>query len=303
MNRHVARLAIGALALGVGCAGNPELQNLGTSILTSAGLSSSQAQALFAAGEQSAKAADGLTAEEEYFLGRSVSASLLAKYPPNRDRRLNDYVSRIGSVLAAASDRPETFAGYRFQVLDSSEVNAFAAPGGFIFVTRGLLELVADEDELAAVLAHEVAHVVAEDGVKAVSSANMSQALSILGKQALNDTIASRGGVSGQALGALTETFSSSVDDVVQTLVVNGYSRSQEYDADRYAALLLARAGYNPASLTTVLEKLEQAARGGGGMFDTHPAPQDRLATLGSLEVRPPAPHRTQRFARATAKL
>ncbi|HHF43560.1 MAG TPA: peptidase M48, partial [Candidatus Aminicenantes bacterium] len=91
-----------------------------------------------------------ITEEEEYYIGRSVAATILATYPALNNSRLTRYVNRVGQAVGVYSDRPEIFAGYHFLVLDSNEINAMAAPGGFIFITKGLLRLCRNEDMLAA---------------------------------------------------------------------------------------------------------------------------------------------------------
>jgi predicted Zn-dependent protease len=253
---------------------------MGSAILGSTGyVSYSQADSLFQAGEGLAKAAQSLTPEEEYYLGRSVSAMILAKYTPSRDAKLNQYVNRIGQIIARVSDRPETFNGYRFMVLDTPEINGFAAPGGFIFVTRGLIALCSSEEDLAGVIAHEVAHVVNGDGLKAISQANLTNALAILGREAASTAISQAG---APEIGALTSAFGGSVTDVFKTMATDGYSRSQEYAADEYAITLLRRAGYNPRGLSNVLAKLEKV-KGEGGFFETHPSASDRLDEVSDV--------------------
>ncbi len=280
---------------------NSGLGQFGSSILSSTGLvTPGQAGSIMKAGEHIAKGVEGLSEEEEYYLGRGVSATVLAKYRPYRNAAVTNYVNKVGAVVAAVSDRPETFGGYHVLVLDTPEINAMSAPGGFIFVSTGFLKIVPDEDALAAVLAHEVAHVVKGHGVKAISEANLSQALVILGKEAA----ASQG---GDVVQALTTTFGDSISDVTNTLLTKGYSRSQEYDADEYAAELLERAGYNPGGLVTMLDALEKKAKASaqGGWLSTHPAAEDRKDELGSVEAKAGAGQeiRSKRFSQAMRSL
>lgn len=248
------------------------------SAISSTGLvTQSQAETAMKAGEHIGKAAQSLNDEEEYYLGRGVAATILAKYKPYSNTSLSLYVNKVASVVAGVSDRPETFGGYHVMVLDTEEINAVSAPGGFIFVTRGFLKIVPDEDALAAVLAHEVAHVVKGHGVKAISEANLSEALILIGKEAAS----SQG---GSMVSQLTATFGDSIDDISKTLLVKGYSRSQEYEADEYAEILMKRSGYNTGSLLTMLNALDAASKGGtkGGWTSTHPKPEDRIDELGS---------------------
>ena len=106
-----------------------------------------------------AKSAEDFTPDQEYYLGRGVAATLLGQYRALRTPAANEYLNLLGQSLAKYSTKPNTFGGYRFLLLDTPEINAFAAPGGLILVTRGLAQCAANEDELAAVLAHEIAHV------------------------------------------------------------------------------------------------------------------------------------------------
>lgn len=282
-----------------GCApGQSGFSAVGSSILGSTGfVSGSQADAIFEAGGKVVKAAEGFTDEQEHYLGRGVSANIFSKYPAYKNPSVNQYVNKVGTTVASFSDRPETFGGYHFMVLNSQEINAMAAPGGFVFVTKGFLKQMTNEDMLAAVLAHEIGHVVLGHGVKAISQSNLSDALLILGREAA----ASQGGAGVQAL---TSAFGDSVTDVANTILTKGYSRSQEYDADRFAADLLKKAGYNPSAMMAmlkVLESLEESSD--SGWFSTHPEPDDRLDELEDVVsedvVTPGEAVRAERFKNA----
>lgn len=261
----------------VGCAPGSGVQQLGSSILSSTGLvTSSQADALFSAGGKLAKAASPLSEEEEYYLGRGVAAVVLSRYQPYQNAGVQTYVNKVGAAVVAHSSRPETFGGYHIQILDTEEINALSAPGGYIFLTRGFLQIMPDEDALAAVLAHEVGHIALGHGVSAISQANLTEALTILGKEAVASTTS---GLTAE----LTAAFGDSVKDVTDTLLTKGYSRSQEYAADEYAAVVLRRTGYEPQGLVAMLRALEAQADTRGsddGWFSTHPAPKRRLGEL-----------------------
>jgi len=272
---YIAALSFAAL-FSVGCAGQ-NFRDITSNVLGQTGfVTSSQASALLSAGEGVVQAVTPITEEQEYYLGRGVSAAILGRYKPLRNDAVQRYVNVVGRTMAAFSDRPDTFKGYRFLVLDSNEINAMAAPSGYVFITRGLLSQLKTEDELAGVLAHEVAHVVHADGVNAISQSKLTKAVALVGGQVL----ASQGPAE---LSEITKLFSESVDEVVETLVTNGYSRSQEYDADEYARELLLRAGYDPDALARALLTLEtanSAAQGLGGWYSTHPSPKKRREEL-----------------------
>jgi len=271
-------LASGAL---LGACANSQFADIGASVLSATGyVDQSQAKGFLLAGSKAIKSQEDLTPEQEYYLGRAVSARVLAKYPPKLDPGLTRYVNSVGQVIVSVSDLPETFGGYHFAVIESDEINAVSAPGGFVFISRGLLWRLKDEDSLAAVLAHEVAHVVHRDGVSAIANSNLFSALTDATKQA------AAVGMSKSAmpveLGPLTEMFSTSVAGLSEKLLVTGYDRSQEYKADQYAVELLRRAGYRSDSLANTLKVIQTSAgTAQGGWFDTHPTPERRLEALG----------------------
>ena len=214
-----------------------------------------------------------MTDREEYYVGRAVAATVLGQYRLYRDDRLNLYLNQVGQALALASDRPLTYGGYHFAVLDSDEVNALACPGGTILITRGMLDRARNEEELAAILAHEIAHVNHKDGVNAIQRSRWVQAATALGADAARQL--GRG-----QLDELASVFEGSVGDVVKTLLVNGYSRADELAADQSAMIIMVRLGYDPHGLTDYLARLaqEQGAGARQGFFATHPGMGDRLA-------------------------
>jgi len=241
----------------------------------------------------------GFTDSEEHYIGRSVSANLFASYSPVASEALGAYVSRVGAAVAQASDRPETFGGYRFQVLDADEVNAFAAPGGFIFVTRGMLALCEDEDMLAGVLAHEVGHVIARHGLAAIESEQKKKIIFMLGEDMVKDHF------TPEELKALSKSLGDVVGGV-KNLYNNGYGTGPEAEADRYAVTYAARAGYDPEGLHRFLLGMKKAANTAkGGMFASHPDVDDRLETvretISETRLRPlaPATARAERFRAA----
>lgn len=244
------------------------------------------------------KAARPLSDDEEYYVGRAVAARITATYPLYRNSRLTDYLNLIGQTIALQTDKPATFGGYHFALLDSSEVNAFACPGGIILITRGMLSSVKSEEELAAVLAHEIAHIIHRDGIAAIQSSRWSEALLVIGSSAAKE-------FGSKDTARLVSLFEGSIDDVFKTLVVNGYGREQEKEADSAALGYLAAAGYDPQGLTGYLKRLEQGGRGAqGGIFTTHPGTDERLENVrqsASAAVDPSATaRRNKRFADMT---
>ena len=262
-----------------GCANlnDQSFRNLSKGVLSTTGLGGSGADSLLDAGFNLAEANRPFSEEQRYYLGRGVSAMILSQYPLFKNDKLTNYINSVGLVVASASPMPATFKGYKFGILDTNEINAMSAPGGFIFVSRGFLSRLPDEDALAAVLAHEVAHVSLDHGINAISQAKTMSALASAGKGALE----SQGGFITQEATAL---FGDSVADIFKTLTSRGYSRSQEYDADKLALSILTRAKYDPSRLKEVLTILEKAGNDADvedkGWYSTHPSPERRMDNL-----------------------
>jgi predicted Zn-dependent protease len=225
-------------------------------------------------GEAVAKSFEDITPEQEYYVGRAVGANILTLYEPYPEPKANDYINLLGQTLAFSSERPETFRGYHFQILDSDEIDAFAAPGGLVFVSRGLLRCAGSEDEAASILAHEIGHVALQHGLKAIKAARFKDAGLAIGKAAVEEY--------GSAdLARVTSAFSSSIDDITSTLVNSGYSRKAEAEADLAAVEILRRAGYDPKALVRMLETMKsRLASGGPGFAKTHPDQEDRIASI-----------------------
>jgi predicted Zn-dependent protease len=272
-------LSVAFLLSMAGCAGT-QMGDIGASVLGSTGyVTQDQAKGLFSAGEHLVKSQRELTPEQEYYLGRAVSAKLLASYHPQSKPALEAYVNKVGTVVAAVSDVPETFGGYHFVVVDSPAMNAVSAPGGFVYISSGFVKMLPSEDALAAVLAHEVAHIVKRHGVNAISNANLFAALTEFSQQSAS--VAASRVSSPVDLGPVASVFSESVTGVVDTLLNKGFDRKQEYEADLYAVELLQRAGYEPRAMLEVLQLLQaHSASGEDGWFATHPQPEDRTEEL-----------------------
>jgi len=204
--------------------------------------------------------------EEEIRIGRQISGNLLGAVPLVRDDKLQRYVNLVGNWVALQSGRKDIT--WHFGVLDTEDINAFAAPGGYIFVTKGLYRRLNNEAELAGVLAHEVAHVTKKHHLKVLKQSSLIGAL-------------------GQAAGSKAQGS----DPVVQNLIGNGaeimargLDKNAEFEADRVGVVFAARAGYGPWGLPGVLQDLAGLPAKDsrtGLLYKTHPHPADRLAALG----------------------
>jgi predicted Zn-dependent protease len=156
-------------------------------------------------------------------------------------------------------------------VLQSSDINAMSTPGGHIFICRGLLDLASSEDELACILAHEIAHVSLRHGVNSVTSAKWTGAFTTLGTEAVTH-------LGTDEMREATDSYGDLVDDITTNLVTRGYSRESEREADSLAVYIVGRAGYDPNGMVSVLQKMSQLSnRSGPGFWQTHPSPEDRI--------------------------
>ncbi len=253
------------------CAGAAKLVEKGASVAEAGGyISERDKEALQKGAKVARNTFQDLTEEEEYYIGRAVAARILDKYPLAADSKLTSYVEKVGATVAACSDRPTTYGGYHFAVLETDEVNAFAAPGGIIMVTKGMLRTAKDEEELAAILAHEVGHVCAKHGLKAIKQSRLIEAFEFLAVEGAART-------SNENLARLSQVYDEVLDDVVEALVEKGYSRKQEYEADELALTIACRASYDPEGLYGALGGLEEKESGGTGLFSTHPPSGERL--------------------------
>lgn len=308
MNKISTTLQVGiaaaALALAWMTAGC-EMVNQATSIaadVAAAGgvITPDQAESTKRVGTAVTKTFQDITPEQEYYIGRTVAATVLTSYKARADQNLNAYLNEVGQALAQFSTKPETFGGYHFLTLDSDDINAFAAPGGLILATRGLLKCCQTEDELAAVLAHEIGHVEKMHGLRAIKTGRLNSALTILAVEAGKN-------LAGEQLAEVTKAFDESINDISSTLLNSGYSRKLEYEADAAAVAILKQAGYVPGALVAMLENMQKNWDSSRKDFAaTHPAPADRIKELQKIGVtssKVSANSRQQRFLAATKSL
>ena len=246
------------------------------------------------------KAFEEITPEQEYYIGRAVGANILSAYKLQTNKPvLTSYLNKICGALIINSPRPEIFNGYHVSMLDSNEINAFATPGGHIFVTRGLVNCAASEDALASVIAHEIAHIQLQHGLKAIKSSRKAAAFSS------SLSLASEITAKDSRFSELVGSFSDGVNEIVTNMMTKGYSRTQEFEADSTALQLLSMAGYKPSSLLDILQILAQKQSSQpGGFNSTHPTPAQRIENLqkkvGSYYVPDTSSFRNARFKAST---
>jgi len=237
---------------------------------------------------------EGYTLEDEYYLGRAVAANVLSVYKPyTKNEDLTKYLNKICQVLVINSSNPVTFNGYHVLVLDSADFNAFASPGGHIFITRGLVEAAASEDMLAALIAHELAHIILKHGIRLIDEMSIFTDAALAAKQGQ--------AMSGSSAANRLMTYRNSVANLSDAMIKNGYSQVFEFEADREAMKILAASGYDPAALLEVLKVLQRVQGSQRGGFNTtHPSPTDRIVNvetaLRNFRVQDTKSFRTGRF-------
>jgi predicted Zn-dependent protease len=201
-----------------------------------------------------------MTDEEEQQLGKNVSEKIRTRYGVVQDAGVHLYVSLVGTVLAQNSTRPNL--PWTFIVLDTDGVNAFAAPGGYVHITRGALALIKNEAELAGVLGHEIIHITEKHTVRAIQknqAVQMGAAETLSGSAALMDRV---------------------VAAVYENIVERGFGRGEENESDELGVTLANQTGYAPNGLVmflTTLKDRNKESKEKRGLFASHPEMQDRL--------------------------
>jgi len=218
----------------------------------------------------------GFSPEQEYFLGRSVAAAAIAEYGLDPDASRQALVKRIGASIVTLADRVRgTYGGYHFAVLDSDVPNGVSGPGGFVLITRGALRYARNEDEVAGVVAHEIAHVVHKHGEQTIrKSRDFQEKLKAL-QEKVSKPPERPGdcnicGDMARMLGGTAKTF-------VQTLIKESYEKDFELEADWDGSLYLCEVGYRASAIAEYLEVLPARE---GATWTTHPSPEDRVENL-----------------------
>ncbi len=205
-----------------------------------------------------------ISTRQEVAIGESLVEDIESKNKVTQDSTLADYINQVGQKIASGSDRRDV--EYHFKVLESEEINAFACPGGFIYIYAGLLRIMDNEAQLAGVLAHEIGHVVARHSVKRLQQ--------VLGLQVLLSL----------ALGESSELAQKALATGMG-VILQGYSRQNEFEADYNGAYYMTKAGYNPEGMIQLFGKFEEMEKGRKNAFldqllASHPPTPDRIAKV-----------------------
>lgn len=205
--------------------------------------------------------------EEEKSIGGAVALMAVSRFGGlDPDPRVQQYVTMVGTSVAQYSDRAAI--PYHFAVLGSKEPNAFACPGGYIFVTRGLVDSLNDEAELAGVLGHEIAHVSEKHALKLIRKMKM---------------VAGTAEISAAYLDANPEAFDKIVKETAKSLFETGLDKDKEADADRIGVDYANRVGYDPNGLKDFLARLGKHEADAKTMKSTHPPAKERVAVLEKI--------------------
>ena len=207
-----------------------------------------------------------ISTEKEIEIGRGIAATIAGRFPVSTDAGLTRYVNLVG--LTVASQAPRGDITYRFAVLETPIVNAYAAPGGYIFITKGSLDLIRSEAELAGVLAHEVGHVNRRHVIEQIRKSDTMREV--------KNTLDLQGFVLDRVVGTGANAL------------FTGLSRGDEMEADSLGLEYASSAGYDPGGLAAFIGRLDQHAGEGpvSEFFATHPKPNERVDRLNSIARR-----------------
>lgn len=239
---------------------------------------------------------------QEDALGKMLALSHLKNVKPVRDRKALEYINKLGQYLALYSELPDTYAGYHFMIDDDNDFNALAAPGGYIFISKGMIGLTQNESELAAILAHEIVHVQNLDALLALDAANKGYDPSYIDVK-----LKKTGGLFDVVINQINKANAEGRKYANETYKFR-YGQDQEELADWQGKEILAAAGYDPRHMDVFLQRLRSNKKFSSSDYSsTHPSAKDRLWALGTLdkieEPTPDSPERNKRYVAAFKNL
>lgn len=205
--------------------------------------------------------------EEEVTFGREISARILGRIPLYDNNELTKYINTLGKALAENSSRSDI--DFHFAVLDTEEINAYSAPGGYVFVTKGALKYVKDEAELAGIIAHEIAHITERHIVKELGIKGIEE-----------DPVAGFARFIGGGTDVAKVAFTQAVDKALDILFKNGYRRENEIQSDGIAAIICAMTNYDPKGLVRYLDRIKDIDEKKARVGKTHPVYEKRILDL-----------------------
>ena len=237
----------------------------------------------------------GFSPEQEYFLGRSVAAAAIAEHGLDPDENLQAWVRRIGAAVVRLSDRLRgTHGGWHFAVMGGEVPNAISGPGGFVLISRGAIRLARNEDEVAGILAHEMAHVAHKHGERMIRKTREFEATL---KKLQEEAIRPQPGPGGCNICAdVARLLGQASSDFVKTLDKEGYGKEFEFEADWDGSLYLCESGYRASAIAEYLELLPERE---GARWTTHPSSDERIEALRPLVYKHGCPFEADEGAKA----
>ena len=214
------------------------------------------------AGGKGLKAAS-MDQRQERAIGESVSLAATNQYGVIKNERIASYVVLVGQTIASRTSRADQ--PWVFGVLDTDKVNAFSGPGGYVWITRGAIDQMQDESELAGVLAHEIGHVVKHHGLDMAKTAAIREA-----------------GMDAAGSFSNAAQFGKLSDTVTNGIMETGFSQPQEFEADNVGVQYVIAAGYDPNGFLHFLQRMNSAQKSGGSFFSTHPGMDDRVKKISA---------------------
>ncbi|MBL4762626.1 MAG: M48 family metalloprotease [Gammaproteobacteria bacterium] len=241
------------------------------------------------------KASKTISEEEEIDIGRKLAATLLGASPLVHDDEIQQYINKVGMWVALHSERPHL--PWRFGILNTETINAFATPGGYVFISKGLFMAMSNEAQLAGVLGHEISHVIEKHHLNAIQKNARAEFFGQLYSASQSEKKKSKA--------------ADFLIDKSKALYGSGLDKKDEMDADLSGVVLAARAGYDPYALLNVLttiDSISDKADAVGLFLSTHPKTSKRLVNLdqhmdGKMEAYATQPVKEKRFRQIHAKL
>ena len=239
--------------------------------------------------------------QDDVKLGQQAAAEVEQQMPILNDREATNYVEEVGRKLVSAipSQFQHSEFRYQFKIVNASDINAFALPGGYMYVNRGMIEAAKNEGEMAGVMAHELSHVALRHGTaQATKQSNPVNQLPAIGGAVL-------GAIFGGTLGGIAQT----AGQITSSLIFTKYSREYEEQADTLGAQIMARAGYDPQDLANMFKTIEQQSGGSRSpeFLSDHPNPENRFENISReakmLRVSPNPIRNTREFERVQSML
>lgn len=273
MRKPYAVFVLAAIALAATSASTPEASADETRERIIRGIKISQTT------QAASEVWERFTSQDEYYLGRAVAAHLVTQYGVLDDDKATRYINLVGHSLAFGAQHPYVYDRYRFVILDTEDPNAFAVPGAYVFISRGMLQYTKDEDTLAAILAHEIAHIQYDHGIRSIKKKRWNRLIKLVAAHGFGE-------LAGKTLGKFVAAFGSFSGDYLETLFVKGYKKNNNALADRSATQYLTDTGYDPNAMLDVLKVMALEHEANKGTFaKTHPSPSKRIKKITNLNL------------------